>query len=37
MRALTSLDISNQVDVDGNGGLGTEGAKHLAEALKDHL
>jgi hypothetical protein len=35
-RALTSLDISNQGDEYGNGGLGAEGAKHLAEALKDH-
>jgi hypothetical protein len=36
--ALTSLDISNQVWVDepGEGGLGTEGAKCFAEALKDH-
>jgi hypothetical protein len=34
---LTSLDISNQVDEDGDGGLGAEGAKYLAEALKDHL
>jgi hypothetical protein len=37
MGALTSLDISNQVDEDGYGGLGAEGAKYLAEALKDHL
>jgi hypothetical protein len=36
MRALTSLDISNQADKYGCGGLGAEGAKHLAEALKDH-
>jgi hypothetical protein len=36
MGALTSLDISNQVDEDGEGGLGAEGAKCLAEALKDH-
>jgi hypothetical protein len=36
MRALTSLDISNQVDQRGWGGIGAEGAKHLAEALKDH-
>jgi hypothetical protein len=36
VRALTSLDISNQVNEGGDGGLGTEGAKHLAEALKDH-
>jgi hypothetical protein len=35
-RALTSLDISNQVDKWGNGGIGAEGAKYLAEALKDH-
>jgi hypothetical protein len=34
--ALTSLDISNQVDKYGNGGIGAEGAKYLAEALKDH-
>jgi hypothetical protein len=33
---LTSLDISNQVDESGDGGLGTEGAKHLAEALQYH-
>jgi hypothetical protein len=36
MGALTSLDISNQADEYGNGGLGAEGTKHLAEALKDH-
>jgi hypothetical protein len=37
MRALTSLDISNQVDPStGFGGLEAEGAKCLAEALKDH-
>jgi hypothetical protein len=36
MRALTSLDISNQLDQYGRGGIGAEGAKHLAEALKDH-
>ena len=36
MGAFTSLDISNQVDEDGEGGLGAEGAKCLAEALKDH-
>ena len=37
MGALTSLDISNQVDEeDGKGGLGAEGAKCLAKALKDH-
>ena len=34
--ALTSLDISNQVDRFGDGGIGTEGAKYLVEALKDH-
>jgi hypothetical protein len=34
--ALTSLDISNQSDKYGNGGLCAEGAKHLADALKDH-
>jgi hypothetical protein len=34
--ALTSLDISNQADRWGNGGIGAEGAKYLAEALKDH-
>jgi hypothetical protein len=33
---LTSLDISNQIDEDGEGGLGAEGAKCFAEALKDH-
>jgi hypothetical protein len=36
MRALKSLDISNQVEEDGEGGLGAEGAKCLAEALKYH-
>jgi hypothetical protein len=36
MGALTSLDVSNQADEDGDCGLGAEGAKHLAEALKDH-
>jgi hypothetical protein len=47
MGALKSLDISNQstaVVVEGNSeiidegsdGLGAEGAKYLAEALKDH-
>jgi hypothetical protein len=38
MGALTSLDISNQVNKYGEGGLYllTEGAKCLAEALKDH-
>jgi hypothetical protein len=36
MGALTKLDISNQVDMFGNGGLGAEGAKYLAGALKDH-
>jgi Ran GTPase-activating protein (RanGAP) involved in mRNA processing and transport len=36
MRALTSLDISNQVDWQRRGGIGVEGAKHLAKALKDH-
>jgi hypothetical protein len=36
MGALTSLDISNQVDKYGRGGIGAEGAKHLAAALKDH-
>jgi hypothetical protein len=37
MGALTSLDISNQIDpYTGSGGLGAEGAKCLAEALKDH-
>jgi hypothetical protein len=36
MGAFTSLDISNQADEYGSGGLGAEGAKHLAEALKDH-
>jgi hypothetical protein len=30
-QALSYLDISNQV-----GGIGTEGVKHLAEALTDH-
>jgi hypothetical protein len=35
-RALTSLDISNQVDKYGSGGLGAEGAKYLARALKEH-
>jgi hypothetical protein len=34
--ALTSLDISNQAEKYGSDGLGAEGAKHLAEALKDH-
>jgi hypothetical protein len=34
--ALTSLDISNQRDRWRNGGIGAEGAKYLAEALKDH-
>jgi Ran GTPase-activating protein (RanGAP) involved in mRNA processing and transport len=34
--ALTSLDISNQVDKYGDGGLSAEGAKYLAGALKDH-
>jgi hypothetical protein len=37
MRAMTSLDISNQDDKHGGGGIGVEGAKYLAEALKDHL
>jgi hypothetical protein len=36
MGALSYLDISNQVDSMGQGGLGAEGAKYLAEALKDH-
>jgi hypothetical protein len=36
MRALTRLDISKQVDEDGDGGIGAEGAKCLAEALKNH-
>jgi Ran GTPase-activating protein (RanGAP) involved in mRNA processing and transport len=38
MRALMSLDISNQVDEDGDGGFGfgAEGAKYLAEALTAH-
>jgi hypothetical protein len=36
MGALTSLDISSQADWQGRGGIGVEGAKHLAEALKDH-
>jgi hypothetical protein len=36
MGALTSLDISNQVDWQGGGGIGAKGAKYLAEALKDH-
>jgi hypothetical protein len=30
------LDISNQVDQYGGGGIGAEGAKNIAEALKDH-
>jgi hypothetical protein len=34
--ALTSVDISNQKDSRGEGGIGAEGAKYLAEALKDH-
>jgi hypothetical protein len=34
---LTSLDISNQVDEYGRCGIGAEGAKHIAGALKDHL
>jgi hypothetical protein len=34
--ALTSLDISKQVNGRGEGGIGAEGAKYLAEALKDH-
>ena len=33
-RALTSLDISNQVNENGWGGIGAEGAKHIAEAIK---
>jgi hypothetical protein len=36
MGALTSLDISNQVDRWGDGGIGVEGAKYLAGAFKDH-
>jgi hypothetical protein len=36
IRALTSLDISKQADKYGNYGLRAEGAKCLAEALKDH-
>jgi hypothetical protein len=36
MGALMILDISNQVDRWGQGGIGGEGAKHLAGALKDH-
>jgi hypothetical protein len=40
MGALTSLDISTQADRHGGveqpGGLTAEGAKYLAEALKDH-
>jgi hypothetical protein len=35
-QVLTSLDISNQADHYGKGGIGVEGAKHLAGALKDH-
>jgi hypothetical protein len=36
-RALTSLDISNQVNRWGeHSGIGAEGAKYLAGALKDH-
>ena len=31
--ALTSLDISKQVDEYGRGGIGPEGAKHIAAAL----
>ena len=33
MGALTSLDISKQVDEYGRGGIGPEGAKHIAAAL----
>jgi hypothetical protein len=36
MGALTSLDISSQADQYGRGGIGAEGATHLAGALKDH-
>jgi hypothetical protein len=36
MGALTSLDISSQVDQYGRGDIGAEGAKYLAEALKVH-
>jgi hypothetical protein len=36
MRVLTYLDISNQADKYGHGGLGAEDAKCLAGALKDH-
>ena len=32
--ALTSLDISKQVDEYGEGGIGAEGAKYIAEAIK---
>jgi hypothetical protein len=35
---MVNLDISMQCDDDGHGtgGIGAEGAKYLAEALKDH-
>jgi hypothetical protein len=36
MEALMSLDISNQIDRWGYGGIGAEGAKFLAGALKEH-
>eukprot|EP00935_MAST-01C_sp_MAST-1C-sp1_P001580 g1580.t1 len=35
-KALTSLDISDQVGRYGDGGIGAEGAKHIAEAIKGH-
>jgi hypothetical protein len=38
IRVLTSLDVSNQAAEYGKGsiGIGADGAKHLAGALKDN-